>query len=255
MSILTEIKLGLNGYIEAIEFVRKNKLQRLLFISILLYLILVLCSAFIVWHGVEYAIDSILNTSSIKKWTSWIAEFSWILTLTKVIFYISSFTLFLSLYKYIFLAIASPLYAYISERTAEIITEQEFNFNIPQFGKDIVRGILISLKNLLKQLFLTLAFYMLSFIPIIGLLFGLLIILLDCYYYGFSMIDYNCERHKMNIKQSNQFIAEHKGLAIGNGIAMYLSLMIPILGVILIAPLSAIAATINFYKIKNYAIN
>jgi CysZ protein len=62
------------------------------------------------------------------------------------------------------------------------------------------------------------------------------------------MLDYNCERNKMDVKQSSQLINSQKGLAIGNGLVMYLSLLIPFIGVMFIAPLSAVAASIAFYK-------
>jgi hypothetical protein len=62
------------------------------------------------------------------------------------------------------------------------------------------------------------------------------------------MMDYNCERERMGVSQSRQYIQARKGRAVGNGLVMYLSMMLPFVGAIFIAPFSAIAATLDFYK-------
>ena len=103
--------------------------------------------------------------------------------------------------------------------------------------------------NAFRQLFFTLLLFLLSMIPVVGILFTLLILCLDCYYYGFSMLDYNCERHQMSVRESRNFIFAHKGAALGNGFILYLSLLIPFIGVIFVAPLSVIASTLHFYKL------
>ncbi len=145
--------------------------------------------------------------------------------------------------------IASPLYAYISEKTAEYNQGTQMKFSFGQFLLDIKRGVYISGINALRQLLFTIFLFLLSLIPLVGFLFTLLILCLDCYYYGFSMLDYNCERHQMNVKVSRTFIYAHKGAALGNGFIMYLSLLIPFVGVIFVAPLSVIASTLHFYKL------
>lgn len=250
MNFMLELKQGIASYGEAYTLIRTHKLGGLLFVSCLLYLIIIGISAWLIWLGIDSAMDSIMNWSWVKRFTNWTSDYPWILTLTKIGIYLSSFFLFVSLYKYLFLALASPLYAYISERTAEVMHNTTYPFVLSQFLSDVVRGIIISVKNFFNQLFITLVFFILSFIPVLGWFFSLGIILTDCYYYGFSMLDYNCERDKMSVRESRNFIKKHRGLAIGNGLIMYLSFMIPIVGVMFIAPLSAIAASISYAKAK-----
>ena len=50
------------------------------------------------------------------------------------------------------------------------------------------------------------------------------------------------ERH-FKYNESLSFVRNHRGLAIGNGIVFMLFLLIPIIGVILVLPLSVTAAT------------
>ena len=55
----------------------------------------------------------------------------------------------------------------------------------------------------------------------------------ECYYFGFSMLDYNSERNKLSARRSIEFISLHKGLAIGNGLVFYLMHLVPVAGWIL----------------------
>ncbi len=106
---------------------------------------------------------------------------------------------------------------------------------------------------MIRQLFLNSLFYVLSFLPVIGWIFGLLVLMNDCYYYGFSMLDYNCERERMSVREARRFIRSHRGLAIGNGLVIFLSMMIPLVGIMLAAPLSAVAGTIAFYRHSSFS--
>jgi CysZ protein len=69
----------------------------------------------------------------------------------------------------------------------------------------------------------------------------------ECYYYGFSMLDYSCERHKLSPSASIAFISQHKGLAIGNGLVFYLMHFVPFVGWVLAPSYAVIAATISLY--------
>ena len=56
-------------------------------------------------------------------------------------------------------------------------------------------------------------------------------------------MDYTLERH-FRYKESIAFIKQHKGLVIGNGIGFLLLLLIPVIGVILVLPLSVTSASV-----------
>ena len=60
-------------------------------------------------------------------------------------------------------------------------------------------------------------------------------------------MDYTLERH-FKYKESINFVKKNKGIAIGNGIVFMLFLLIPIIGVILVLPLSVTAATTETIK-------
>ncbi len=250
MSILQEILISIRHYGDALKLIRKHKMWPLLFVSFILFTLILLLCGFGIYQGYASLIDWVLNRSWVQAWHSFFENASWVITLFKVGVSIASFFLFMSFGKFVFLSLGSPLYAYISEKGAEKYKGVEYPFSLKQLIKDVVRGIRLAIRNFFKQLLLTIILFLLSFIPVFGLLFSLLIIMLDAYYYGFAMLDYCCERDKKNVRASLQFIKEHKGLALGNGLVFYASIVfIPIVGIVFIAPISAIAAMISYFHI------
>lgn len=154
---------------------------------------------------------------------------------------------YFSLFKYIFLIIGSPLFAYLSEKTEAIISGKEFPFSWSQLLKDMARGIKLALRNTLWQTVYSISLLILSFFPVIGWVTPVIVLFVECYYYGFSMLDYSCERHKLSPSESIEYIGKHKGLAIGNGMVFYLMHLLPIVGWVLAPAYAVIAATISLY--------
>ena len=112
---------------------------------------------------------------------------------------------------------------------------------------EAARGIYIAMRNCAWQTIYLLGFILLSLVPIIGWIMPLVVLIVECYYYGFSMLDYGFARNKYSTKQSVEFVGRHKGLAIGNGFLFYLTHV-----VIIFAPAFAIvAATLTVYKVKS----
>ena len=167
-----------------------------------------------------------------------------ILQLILLLFYFSWF-------KYLFLILGSPVFAYISERTEAIINGKDYPFDLKQFAKDVIRGIAIAIRNTLWQTVYLISIFILSFVPLLGWATPVLALFVECYYFGFSMLDYSSERRQLSIPQSIDFIGHHKGLAIGNGMVFYLMHTLPIIGWILAPSYAVIAATLSLHPQKN----
>ena len=142
------------------------------------------------------------------------------------------------------------MFAYLSERTESILEGRDFPFSFPQLLKDMWRGSKIALRNLLWQTVYVLTILILSFLPVVGWIAPLIALLTECYYFGFSMLDYSSERNKISASQSIEFIGRHKGLAIGNGLVFYLMHLVPILGWLLAPSYAVIAATISLLSAR-----
>lgn len=157
---------------------------------------------------------------------------------------------YFSFFKFLFLIIGSPVFAYLSERTESIMEGKDFPFNFRQLLKDIARAIRIALRNILWQTVYVITILILSFIPFFGWIAPLVSLFVECYYFGFSMLDYSSERNKMNAHQSIEFIGRHKGLAVGNGLVFYIMHIIPVIGWIFAPSYAVIAATLSLLNAK-----
>jgi CysZ protein len=166
------------------------------------------------------------------------------LQLVMVLFYFS-------LFKYLFLILGSPVFAYLSEKTSSIIEGKDFPFSMRQLMKDITRGIRLALRNAAWQTLYLISLFLLSFVPLVGWISPLIAILVECYYYGFSMIDYSCERNRMSPMASIDFVSRHKGLAIGNGLMFFLMHGIVFVGWIMAPAYAVVAATLSFHRLKD----
>ncbi len=251
--MLKEIIISLQAYHHSHRFIIKHRLWKWILIPGLIYTILFCLGIYLFYVSSSSAIEFMLLKSGVREWmdkmqSSWL---SYLLIFAQFILNLILLLFYFSLFKYLFLIIGSPLFAYLSEKTESIIEGKDYPFSFKQLMKDIIRGVRLALRNMLWQTVYTVSILILSFIPVIGWVTPLLALLVECYYLGFSMLDYSCERNKLSTAQSIGFIGRHKGLAIGNGMVFYLMHFIPILGWLLAPSYAVIAATISLYKAKN----
>ncbi|MGH2566369.1 MAG: EI24 domain-containing protein, partial [Ginsengibacter sp.] len=75
-----------------------------------------------------------------------------------------------------------------------------------------------------------------------------LAIFVECYYLGFSMLDYTTERKGLSSFESIDIIGNHKGLAIGNGMGFFIMHALPFVGWVLAPGYAVVAATISFQQ-------
>jgi len=135
----------------------------------------------------------------------------------------------------------------LSERIEQELTGQpKRTAGTGQFVKDLVRGLRIALRNIIRELFYTLLLFLLGLIPIFSPFTAVLIFLVQSFYAGFANIDYTLERH-FNIRNSVRFVRHNRWMAVGNGIAFMLLLLTGI-GFLFALPLGAVAATTETVK-------
>jgi CysZ protein len=166
---------------------------------------------------------------------------------------VAFFFLFATIGGYIVIILLSPVFAILSEKTAEILTGNKYPFDAEQVMRDILRGVLIAFRNLFIELgYLIIIFILSFFIPVLGGIIGTIILFfITSYFYGFSFIDYNSERRRLSVKQSVQFIRNNKGMAIANGMVFSFFMLIPFCGTSLAgfaAIVSVVAATIAVHN-------
>lgn len=257
MSFWKGFGIGFKTFFQAIGFVFSKGLWWVFIFPILFNIILY-------WGGNELSDLAIAN---LKAWlldiTNLNAEQTWYSGILKgavsgfvwIAIEILFFTVFFYLGGYIVLIFMSPIFAYLSEKTEKIIAGKTYNFSGEQWMRDMVRGILITLRNLFYEIAIIILIFLASFIPVVGWFFAListvLLIFVSAYFYGFSFIDYSMERKKLTIGKSIKFVRRHKGIAIANGLIFALAMMIPFCGTMIgpfISVFSAVGATMAVQK-------
>lgn len=250
--MLKEIIISIQGYFQAHQFIKKHKLWKWILVSGIIYTILFVISMIFFSKTATGFIEWLTLKAGLKNWLDKMQSsfLGFLFALGGMIFWMIQMLLYFSLFKYLFLIIGSPFFSLLSERTSDILNGTSTKLNFNQFFNDMIRGISIAIRNAGWQTVYIFAILFLGFIPILGLATPLIAVFVECYYYGFSMLDYNMEREQKNAAESIYYIGHHKGLAIGNGMVFYLLHLLPILGWIIAPSYAVIAATISLQQFK-----
>ncbi|MEO6303235.1 MAG: EI24 domain-containing protein [Bacteroidia bacterium] len=171
--------------------------------------------------------------------------------LLKLVFWFASSTFI----KYVLLMILSPVFSLLSEKAEEKITRKTYPFNLKQLLKDILRGVAISLRNMLLEYFFIITCFIVSLaFPPLFIITTPFLFLLGWYYAGFVLLDYNCERHKYGVMQSIRFIKQNRGTACGIGFVYSMFMALPffpgaIVGIMFGPSFGIVGGTISFLEI------
>ncbi|MEP3837316.1 MAG: EI24 domain-containing protein [Algibacter sp.] len=230
---------GIKAYFGAYSLISKLKLWKYFAIPMLISLV----TAIIVF-GSAYGLSDNVGAFISKIWIwDWGKEtFS---TISNFIGGLLIVVIGLILFKHIIMALSAPFMSPVSEKIeAHLTGNAPHSHRNTSFTQQLWRGIRINGRNLLMELLLTIPILLLKFIPVVNIFSTILLFMVQAYYAGFGNIDYTLERH-FQYKESLLFVRKNRGLAIGNGIVFLLFLLIPIVGVILVLPLSVTAASKN----------
>ncbi|GAC1525628.1 MAG: hypothetical protein NVS3B15_00890 [Sediminibacterium sp.] len=244
--------ISMQAYAQAHRFIKQHKLWKWILIPGILYTILLVAGMYLFSHTSSNFIEWIILKTGLKTWLDRLNNslLGFLFTMGSLLLWLILLLFYFSLFKYIILILGSPLFAYLSEKTAAIIEGKDFPFSFSQLVKDMLRGMAIAARNSMWQTVYTLSILLLCLIPLAGWLTPIVAILVECYYYGFSMLDYSMERHQRSPAESILYIGNHRGLAIGNGIVFYLMHLLPIIGWVLAPAYAVVAATLSVYPLK-----
>ncbi|WP_033959678.1 EI24 domain-containing protein [Psychroserpens jangbogonensis] len=246
--MIKNILKGIQAYSGALTLISKLNLWKFFYIPIVISVI----TATIIGFS-AYILSDNIGEFIAKAWIWDFGKetFTAISTFIGAIFVL---VIGLILYKHIIMALSAPFMSPVSEKIEVYLTGiKRHNYRNTTFQEQLWRGIRINMRNLVKELLFTIPILLLKFIPIVNIFSTVLLFLVQAYYAGFGNMDYTLERH-FKYRESVQFVRKHKGVAIGNGIVFILFLFIPIIGVILVLPLSVTAAslkTVNLLKEEN----
>ena len=237
--MITPIINGIKAYTGALALISKLKLWKYFFIPIIISIItatLIALSA----YGLSDNIGRII--AQIWPWEFGKDTFTSVSTFIGGIVVVA---IGLILYKHIIMAFSAPFMSPVSEKIeAHLTGVKNHNHRNTSFQEQLWRGIRINFRNLIKELLITIPLLLLKFIPVINIFSIGILVLIQAYFAGFGNMDYTLERH-FKYRESLQFVRKNRGVAIGNGLVFILFLIIPVIGVILVLPMSVTAASIQ----------
>ena len=249
--MLKEIIIAFQSYVKAHHFISKHKIWKWILIPGILYTILFCVGFYFFWESAAIAVGDLSKFLHADRFLQHrqSATLSFFFVMGGMMVHLTLVFFYFSLFKYLFLILGSPLFAYLSQLTEALINGAKDDFHLDRalLFRDMRRGIRVALRNVTWQTVYTVCILIVSFIPIIGWITPVISTFVECYYYGFSMLDYSCRRHKLSQPAALAYISQHKGLAIGNGIIFYGMHFVPILGWVLAPAYAVIAATISLY--------
>lgn len=249
--MIKSIFQGVRAYFQSFHLISKLKLWKYFSIPILISIVIGFLIVFI-----SYSLSDDIGGIIAKIWI-WDFGKETFGTIGTVLGGLIIILIGLIIYKHIVMALVSPFMSPVSEKI-----EKYYHQNIQEidnkpthrktsFHQQLVRGIRINSRNLSRELFFTVLLLLLGLIPVVNLVSTVLLFVVQAYYAGFGSMDYTLERH-FNYKESIAFVRKNKGIAIGNGLVFVALLMIPVIGFILVLPLSVTASSIKtIEKIHN----
>lgn len=246
--MLKEIIIAIEAYFRAHRFITKHRLWKWIILPGILYALL-FCAGMVGF--IKTSNSAVYYLSSMIGLPNWLQQqksnlLSFLFVMEGFMMQLVILLFYFSLFKYAFLIIGSPLFAYLSEKIQAILDPENAS-SAPTRLQAIGRSTATAIRNAFWQTVYIVSLLILSLIPLVGWIIPVFLLVIECYYYGFSMLDYSCARHGLAAAQSAVYINKRRGLAIGNGLAFYCMHLLPVVGWVLAPAYAMVAAAVSLY--------
>lgn len=237
--MIKNIITGLKAYADGFSLIGKLKLWQFFLVPMIISVVIAGAVA-LAAYGLSDNLANLIDRLWIWEWGKE--------TFHEIAVWISAISIILLgfiLYKHAVMALSAPFMSPVSERIEKHFYPEARNHvqhRDTTNTEQLWRAIRINLRNIAYEFSITIPLLLLSFIPVVGIVFTILAFVVQAYYAGFGNMDYTLERH-FTYRNSTKFVARHRGIAIGIGIVFMAMLFIPVLGVILVLPFSVTAAS------------
>ena len=239
-NFISDFRDGISAYGEAWDIIRARKLWGYMLLPGIFSL---LFGGLVIYLAFIFSTDL---KDLIVGWYPWDTARETVATIAAILSVILIAASGLMIYKYVVLILVSPFMSLLSETVENYLlgNKESIAFSLPRAIKETLRGIRVALRNLIREILLTLVLFIVGFIPVIGFISGPAIFVLQSYYAGFGNMDFTLERH-FGVRESVSFVRSHRGLAVGNGAVFLLILMIPIIGLFMAPGLATVAGAVE----------
>ena len=253
--MLKELILAIRAYFSAHRFIVQHKLWKWMIVPGILYAYLFVLGMNYFSQSSSFFIESIILKTGLKSWVDTLNNdlIGFFITMGSFWLWFTLLLFYFALFKYLFLILFAPFFAYLHLRIDAIKNETAFVFNSKAYKKLIARALLLNVTNLLWQTVYLIPIVIICTLPIIGWFTPIFTILIECYFLGAAMLDYSLASEQKNKVAAAAYVNNHKGLPIGNGLVFYLLHFIPIIGWMTAPFYSLIAAQLNTQEVKDNA--
>ena len=253
--MLKELILSFRAYFSAHQFILQHKLWRWMIVPGLIYAFLFVIGMNYFSQSSSFFIEWIILKTGLKSWvdsmnSDWLGFF---ITMGSFWLWFTLLMFYFALFKFIFLVLFAPFFSYLHLRVVAIQQKEVFVFKATTYRKLVFRAVRLSLTNLLWQTVYLIPIVLFCSLPVIGWFTPIFTILMECYFYGYAMLDYGLATEDQSKVASAAYVTEHKGLPIGNGIIFYLIHLVPIVGWMTAPFYALIAAHLNTQEVKDNA--
>ncbi len=253
--MLKELILSFRAYFRAHQFILQHKLWKWMIVPGVIYAFLFVIGMNYFSQSSSFFIEWIILKTGLKSWvdsmnSDWLGFF---ITMGSFWLWFTLLMFYFALFKFILLVLFAPFFSYLHLRVVAIQQNEPFIFKLSAYRKLVYRAIRLSLTNLLWQTVYLIPIVLFCSLPVIGWFTPIFTILMECYFYGYAMLDYGLATEAQSKVASAAYVSEHKGLPIGNGILFYLIHLVPIVGWMTAPFYALIAAHLNTQEVKDNA--
>ncbi len=246
--MLKEIVLAFQSWDGTRRFIQQHRLFKWMILPGIFYTLLFIAGVYFFFRSSDHVVSWISSRLNIETWlqqkrSEWL---SFLFVMSGVMMRLTLTLFYFSLFKYLVLVLGAPLFAYLSEKTESSLENKSEPVKFETIKKDSIRSIRLAMRNCGWQTVYFIALIFLSLVPVAGWIVPLICLLMECYYFGFSMVDFSLARNGFTEGQSIIFIGRHKGFAIGNGMVFFFMHIL-----VFLAPAYAvIASTLTIHHVK-----
>ena len=177
--MIKQILIGIKGYSYSFGLISKLKLWGYFVVPILISLLTAVTIGYFAINFSDNITDYI--TGLFPGWD----PPNWLRTIEMFLVGIVIIALGLILYRHIVMALSAPFMSPVSEKIELHFLGEHKHFRSTTFTQQLWRGIRINIRNLVKELLLTIPILLMGLIPVIGILSTVVLFLVQAYYAGF----------------------------------------------------------------------
>ena len=198
--MLKELILAIRTYFSAHRFIVQHKLWKWMIVPGILYAYLFVLGMNYFSQSSSFFIESIILKTGLKSWVDTLNNdlIGFFITMGSFWLWFTLLLFYFALFKYLFLILFAPFFAYLHLRIDAIKNETAFVFNSKAYRKLIARALLLNVTNLLWQTVYLIPIVIICTLPIIGWFTPIFTILIECYFLGAAMLDYSLASEQKN---------------------------------------------------------